>query len=128
MPRAHRKDVDATKLLFRNGLLLDKRSFLSLPRFDDGTVHLLLEGADKVAQRPRVFKKWKFKCSVCKHLLSERDDAPRELAAEWHHPGSCNCIDCTEIRCAPISERPCHAHRKAGVEFHRKASDYAQHA
>jgi len=122
MPRGHRKDVELTRLLFRNGLLLDRNSFVSLPRHDDGKPHLLLEGQDKVAQRPRVFKKWKFKCSVCRHLLSERDDVPNDVRGNWHHVRGCDCVDCSELRCDPMTGRPCHMHRTEG--FHRKASDY----
>jgi hypothetical protein len=57
MPRGAKRDLAVTKLLYANGLLLDRRSFVSLPRKDDGTVHLFFEGADVAGQRSRLWQK-----------------------------------------------------------------------
>lgn len=116
MPRGATKDIAVTKLLRRNGLLLDSRSFVSLPRKDDGSVHLFLEGLDKAAQRPRVFAKHK-RCAVCKN--------DRQIDLDWHHARNCDCVGCSELRCGQLrTGRACHAHGTSG--FHRKAADYGR--
>ena len=56
MPRGARKDAGTTKLLFKNGLLLDRRSFVSL---NANEPHLFLYGDDIICQRQRVYHKAK---------------------------------------------------------------------
>jgi hypothetical protein len=67
MPRGAKKDIAISRLLVKNGLLLDKRSFVSL----GPEPHLFLRGYDIVYQRQRVWSHSKDKCASCKRLLSE---------------------------------------------------------
>ena len=67
MSRGARKDTAVTKLLYANGLLLDKRSFVSL---NANEPHLYLKGADMSAQRERVIKRDDGKCRKCGHNVA----------------------------------------------------------
>jgi hypothetical protein len=53
--RGAKRDIAITRLLHANGLLLDKRSFISL----GAEPHLYLKGPDMILQRERVWLKWK---------------------------------------------------------------------
>src|ERR1700684_925254 len=117
MPRGAKKDITVTKNLRESGCFKDPRSFTSL----DG--HLFLFGEDKANVRRRVFKKWKNKCVICKHELSEFADDWSRLKGDWHHPKNCDCVGCSELRCGTTTGRPCHAHRTVG--FKRKAAPEA---
>ena len=110
MPRGAKVDRAVTKLLGENGLLLDKRSFVSL----DG--HLYLRGLDKISQRPRVFKLHKEKCAVCGALASEHG------GGEWHHLRRCDCVGCSEVRCSQFV-RDCHRHRTPGFQRVAKGTE-----
>jgi HNH endonuclease len=58
--RGAKKDLAVTKLLRENGLLLDKRSFVSL----GCEPHLYLKGRDMMAQRERMWAS-KMICGIC---------------------------------------------------------------
>jgi hypothetical protein len=118
MPRGARKDKSVTALLFRNGIFADKRSFVSS---NYNEPHLFLFGADKSAQRVRVFIHHRNKCCVCRAEIWGTDDAPNQMRGDWHHPKNCDCIPCSEIRCSTLTGRDCHAHRTLG--FRRSAKE-----
>jgi len=59
-PRGAKRDLAVTKLLLDNGLLLDKRSFVS------HEPHLYLKGDDIVKQRARVAGRSGGLCGICK--------------------------------------------------------------
>lgn len=112
MPHGFKVDVAATTAAYRNGLLEDKGSFITLadPR---GRVHVHLEGKDRSYQRVRCFWKSKGKCAVCRRQIEI-------LWFEMHHPGTCDCIDpkCpthVEARCSQ-SGADCHRHHSEGFE------------
>ena len=109
MPRGHKKDVHVTKLLFRNGLLLDRRSFLSLPREEDGTVHLMLKGDDIVCQRQRVWHRSKQRCALCKGAITfdfEMDHIQGGTS------GRCDCLHNLRALC-----RDCHRLKHVRTRF-----------
>jgi len=58
-PRGTKRDLGVTKLLFDNGLLLDKRSFVS------HEPHLYLKGQDIAEQRARVAAASRGLCGIC---------------------------------------------------------------
>ena len=107
MPRGARKDVGVTKLLFRNGLLLDRRSFVSL---NGNEPHLFLKGLDVSLRRDRVFKQSKGKCAGCKD----------ELEYEWEmdhkqggNVGRCDCLHNLQALCPD-----CHQKKTRASEHH----------
>jgi len=110
-----KQDERATSTLHEAGLLIEKDSYLTL----DG--HLILVGEDKSRIRPMIFKRFKNRCCICGHPLDEGAPKWTPNAGAWHHPGSCSCVGCTELRCDETTGRKCHAHREAGVIFTRKA-------
>jgi hypothetical protein len=61
VPRGAKKDITVSKLLYENGLFLDKRSFISL----GAEPHLYLKGPDMQAQHDRVMKRDKHRCQIC---------------------------------------------------------------
>ena len=64
--RGAKKDTAITKLLLDNGLLLDKRSFVSL----GAEPHLYLKGSDIPAQRERLTRQTaSLACGICKNGL-----------------------------------------------------------
>ena len=75
MPHGARKDTAVTKLLFKNGLFLDRRSFVSL---NANEPHLYLKGDDMSAQRIRVLRRDKTVCQKCRKQLTSGD-------GEAHH-------------------------------------------
>lgn len=97
-------------------LILDKRSFIG----KDG--HLYFFGEDKARLRPIIFRLHKNRCSACRALLNE-DSMWSSDTGNWHHPKKCDCPtkECSELRCAEITGRPCHAHRTPG--FRRVAQN-----
>ena len=107
MPRGARNDVAVTALLFKNGLLLDKRSFVSL---DANEPHLFLKGKDMSAQRMRVIARDKATCRNCgQSFMRTYGDTD---SAEIHHviprgKGGSDDLGNLELRCGRfISE--CH--------------------
>jgi hypothetical protein len=107
MPRGAKRDLAMTKLLQNNGLLLDKRSFVSIE------AHLYLHGIDKSLQRPRVFARYHEACCVCGAIALENDS---ELSrGHWHHTKKCDCVECSEVRCNPFL-RNCHRHGTVGFK------------
>jgi len=105
-----KEDFGVTQRLHEAKFFEDHRSWVSL----DG--HLKLFGADKSKRRILVFKKHKNRCVVCGHKLDP--DAPdfHPNRGAWHHPGPCDCISCSELRCDTTTGRKCHAHRTPGFE------------
>ena len=110
------KDERLTHLLRSNSLLHHPKSKIGYDL--DSVPHVYLEGIDKSSARPLVFKFHKFKCCVCGHKLRE-DEEIRDMIGNWHHPGPCDCIEHSELRCDTRTGRACHAHRTSG--FQRKA-------
>jgi hypothetical protein len=62
MPRGAKKDITVTRLLFENGLLLDKRSFVSW----GAEPHLYLKGEDVGRQRERLWLSGNSECEICR--------------------------------------------------------------
>lgn len=62
MSRGAKRDIPITKLLHDNGLLGDKRSFVSL----GAEPHLYLRGEDITNQRNKVWYASKGRCAICK--------------------------------------------------------------
>jgi HNH endonuclease len=111
MPRGARKDTAVTKLLLDNGLLLDKRSFVSL---DGNKPHLFLRGADVGTQRERIWQRSKGKCSNCLRVVIfgffddwEMDHIQGGLS------GRCDCLHNVQALC-----RDCHAKKTREKEHH----------
>jgi hypothetical protein len=116
MPHGFRRDYGATGAAYRNGLLEDRRSFITLPDLS-GRTHVRLEGMDRSRQRTRCFMKSKGKCAVCRRPITLD-------TFEMHHPGTCDCIDpgCpthVEARCSQF-DGECHRHHTK--DFRRKAA------
>jgi hypothetical protein len=86
MPRGAKVDRPVTSLLFKNGILLDRRSFVSL---NGNEPHLFLAGADIIRLRGWAFTKSKGRCQL-------RLKGCRGTAEEMHHKqggltGRCDC-------------------------------------
>ena len=110
-----KKDHRVSLVLHEAGLLREKDSYMTL----DG--HLILVGEDKQRIRLLIFKRFKNRCCICGHELDPNADEWSPLKGDWHHPFSCSCVGCGELRCGITTGRKCHAHREAGVIFTRKA-------
>ena len=80
MPRGARKDVAVSKLLYENGIFLDRRSFVSL---NANEPHLFLKGDDMIVQRQRVWQRDKGFCRSCKRKGVRKYLSP--LESELHH-------------------------------------------
>lgn len=65
--RGAKKDEPVSRLLFKNGILLDRRSFVSL---NGNEPHLFLKGEDVVRQRNRVFARSRNRCAKCKKPIT----------------------------------------------------------
>jgi HNH endonuclease len=94
MPRGAKKDEPVSRLLFKNGILLDRRSFVSL---NGAEPHLYLKGADMSRQRERLVLRDKGKCRKCKRFLGAE-------AGEAHHVisrgrGGSDDLENLEYRC-----------------------------
>lgn len=110
MPRGAREDVGVTKLLFANGLLLDRDSFVSL---NANEPHLFLYGDDITCQRQRVWHRGKHKCASCGMAVG-----PFSQDWEMDHiqgglVGRCDCLHNLQILC-----RPCHKKKTRQSEHH----------
>lgn len=107
MPRGARKDKMATKVLFENGLLLDRKSFISL----DVPPHLYLKGEDITRARELSFKKNRSRCHIkaqgCEKVGSELDHKQGGLS------GRCDCQHNLAPAC--IS---CHRKKHVHVKFY----------
>lgn len=108
MPRAARKDQEVTKLLRANKLLLDPRSFVSLPAHFDGKPHLYLEGLDVVLMRLRVELRDKGKCKQCKSVTEtwEMDHLQGGTV------GRCDCLHNLQTLCGR-----CHDSKHVSVQW-----------
>ena len=95
--RGARKDVSVSKLLYKNGIFLDRRSFVSL---NANEPHLFLFGDDIKMQRERVWARSKGKCGICKKKI---EIAPYEgqfdFGKDWEMDhiqgglvGRCDCL------------------------------------
>lgn len=111
-----KQDFTATRNLAAAAFFIHPDSFIR----KDG--HLALEGADKSRVRPYVFAKHKNRCCICQHKLDAAAPRFNDLCGDWHHPDSCDCVDCSELRCDTSTGRPCHAHGTPG--FEREAAKY----
>jgi hypothetical protein len=116
MPLGASRDLAVTKLLRTNGFFRDPRSYVSMPRKEDATVHLHLQGEDKAAQRDRVWRKHRNRCVVCKIALDPNAEKWQQFAGCWHHTSYCDCVGCSELRCDTTSGRECHGHGTAGFK------------
>jgi len=105
-----KKDITVTNNLREAGLLLDADSFVRL----DG--HLCFEGKDKSRLRTLVFKKHRSRCAVCGRALLEAAEPFQADCGAWHHPKTCDCVGCSELRCDTTTGRKCHAHRTPGFK------------
>ena len=104
MPRGARKDDAVTALLYKNGILQDRRSFVSLPNLTNGSIHLYLEGADRSDMRKRVYIRDKGKCRLrispdCRYKVTLSFEE-----CEMHHiqgglVGRCDCKENLAIVC-----------------------------
>lgn len=85
--RGAKKDIAVTKLLWKNGFFLDKRSFVSL-----GEPHLYLKGRDIGQQRDKLAPFGRtLICGLCRRPIPEYHD--------WHMDhkeggtsGRCDCL------------------------------------
>jgi hypothetical protein len=101
-------DNAATKTLQDAGFFQDRDTYLDI----GGHIHA--EGKDKSLCREAAFRRWKNRCSVCNRRIDPSAEKWNPNAAAWHHPKSCDCVDCTEIRCDTTTGRPCHSHGTVG--------------
>lgn len=107
MPRGAKKDTAVTKLLFRNGLFLDRRSFVSL---HGNEPHLFLKGEDVSAQRLRVWYRSKNRCAICKkEFVFEYYDEWEMDHKQGGLVGRCDCLHNLRIVC-PECHRKKHIH------------------
>jgi len=88
MSRGFKRDDRVSKMLYQNGLFLDRRSFVGYD--PEMKPHLLLKGMDIVSQRNRMWEKSKRRCSKCKRVFETDADF------EMHHKkaglvGRCDC-------------------------------------
>lgn len=116
MPLGASRDLAVTKLLRTNGFFRDPRSYVSMPRKSDASVHLHLEGEDKSIQRYRVWNRHRSRCVVCKTALDINADKWQPHAGAWHHPSNCDCLEHSELRCDETTGRTCHAHGTVGFK------------
>ena len=103
MPRGAKREEAFTKLLLRNKLLLDRRSFVG--RRSDGTVHLFLKGNDMSEQRDRVIERANWQCQIGEHSIGAfvRDDG------EMDHIVGGNVLRCD---CLHNLRRVCEMHHR----------------
>lgn len=116
MPRGAKKDEPVTKLLYRNGILLDRGSFVSL---NGNEPHLFLKGEDVVRQRNEVGRRCKGKCARCKTGLRISDGwVGVGYIFEMDHKqggnsGRCDCLHNLQALC-----HDCHVKKTAESEHH----------
>ena len=106
MPRGAHKDRAITKLLRENGLLLDKRSFVSL----GAEPHLYLRGEDIVAQRMRAWVASRGKCGICGSPLFYQD-------YEMDHIQGGIVLRCDCLHNLRAVHGPCHRKRHLQVQL-----------
>jgi hypothetical protein len=113
VPRGFKKDVTTTKVLRANGLLLDKRSFISL----GAEAHLLLKGDDIVCQRQRVAHRTKGRCGICRKPMEIfGPSADWEMDHKKNKPAErCDCLH--NLRAV---HPDCHRRRHPQTQFLRK--------
>lgn len=113
MPRGFQKDLAATRDAYARGLLIDvkRRSFISQPKAIPGECetpqpHLLLYGADKTAQRMKLFQRENNRCEVCNSVLSwgGEESYGDPFVGEWMHLrdkpwNKCDCPINASLRC-----------------------------
>lgn len=116
MPLGASRDLAVTKLLRTNGFFRDPRSYVSLPRKLDATVHLHLEGVDKSDQRNRIWVRFRGKCIICAHPLDQNAEKWTPNAGAWHHHETCDCLQHGDLRCDETTGRTCHAHSQPGFK------------
>ena len=114
MPKGAHKDVPVTKLLFANGLFLDKRSFLG---WRESVPHLYLKGEDMSRQRQRVQERDEEWCGKCTRHVNDED-------AEIHHViskgrGGSDDLSNLEWRCGRFVS-DCHTAEHVQVQWTKK--------
>ena len=93
MPRGFKRDMPETEAAYASGRLIDakRRSFISRPKFISGECstpqpHLILYGADKTAQRMKLFQRENNRCQSCKCVVIWGGDEMIEgMVGEWKH-------------------------------------------
>jgi hypothetical protein len=117
MPRGAKKDVPVTKLLWENGLFLDKDSFLGWR--SDSTPHLFLKREDIALQRERVYQNDAGWCqlSLSPECHNNRGfSIPRDEFELDHIKGGlverCDCEHNLQVACAP-----CHRMKHVRVKW-----------
>lgn len=110
MPRGASVDMAVTKVLVKNHIFWDKRSFVSLPNHSDGSIHVYLKGDDIKLARQRVWSSSRQRCASCKTELGYDD-------WEMDHKqggtvGRCDCLHNLQALC-----RPCHRKKHVKVGF-----------
>jgi hypothetical protein len=117
MPRGAKLDRFVTVLLRKNGLLLDKRSFVGHDL--NGTPHLYLKGADVSEQRERVWDRSKQRCSECGTPLTwVADDSYSDWEMDHKQGGTvgrCDCLHNLRALC-----KKCHRAKHIQVQWTKK--------
>jgi hypothetical protein len=105
--RGAKIDRPVTLLLRKNGLLLDRRSFVSL---NGNEPHLFLKGDDVTLQREQIWNKANGKCRACRGPISwetfELDHKQGGLS------GRCDCLHNLQALC-----HDCHAKKHVRPRF-----------
>jgi hypothetical protein len=94
VPRGAKKDITVSKLLYENGLLLDKRSFISL----GAEPHLYLKGRDVEKQWDRLWESTVGSCANCRLIIYGNwvmDHKQGGLV------GRCDCLHNLQVLCPP---------------------------
>lgn len=117
MPRGAKRDVNVTNLLSRNGLLLDKDSFLG---WRENMPHLYLKREDILAQRRRVWERDKSICRKCKRRVDWEN-------GEMHHvlskgKGGSDDLSNLEWRCGRFVS-DCHTAEHVQVQWTKRKTE-----
>lgn len=135
MPRGFKRDLAATRDAYASGRLIDvkRRSFISEPKAipgecDEPQPHLILYGADRTAQRMKLFQREGNRCETCKCVVAWGGDDDREFDAEfrvfgeWQHIrdkgwNKCDCLANARLSCHNCHQGPGSEHFKRRPRF-----------
>lgn len=114
MPRQHKADRPVTRMMLREGLFQDARSFVSLPG-DDGESHLFLYGQDWQEQRSRSFRRDGYICQECHETVASWKIEPHHIIKKSKGGSD----DLTNLRTLCGGEKGCHknAHPEKRTRF-----------
>lgn len=104
MPRKHKIDRPVSRLMYREGLFVDSRSFVSLPDGDDSESHLFLFGKDWERQKERVWERDKGICQLSGQRCGDRE-ADADHILKRSKGGSDDMANLRTVRRAPHDAR-----------------------